>query len=70
MLVTKRGKKAALADVYRYRGMSPVNFPRVGTPSCDSRKAERSNDKREHGAFNSLHYYSRLENACPDSNLP
>jgi hypothetical protein len=29
MVVTKRGKEAALADVYRYRGMSPGSFPRV-----------------------------------------
>ena len=50
MLVTKRGKEAALADVYRYRGMSRGNFPRVGTPGCDPRTAERSNDKHEHGA--------------------
>ena len=50
MLVTKRGKEAALRDVYRYRGMSPGNFPRVGTPGCDPRKAERSDDKHEHGA--------------------
>jgi len=70
MLVTKPGKQAALAYVYRCRGMSPGNFPRVETPGCDPRKAERSNDKDEHGASVERDCLVPITNSRNENSLP
>lgn len=70
MLVTKRGREAALADVYRYRGMSPGNFPRAGTPGCDPRKAVRSNDKPAHGASMERDCLAPITNSRNENSLP
>ena len=70
MLVTKRGKGADPRDVYRYRGMSSGNFPRVGTTGCDPRKAERSNDKHEHGASMERDCLVPITNSRNENSLP
>src|SRR5208283_5843181 len=47
VIVSKGGKKAALVNVHRYRGMSRINFARTGVLGGGWQKAERCYQERQ-----------------------